>query len=365
MERILLTGAGGRLGVVHARALKLGLPQAHLIGVDADLYRLQRAGTDETHLVPKASDPDYIPVLRSIIRETRASLVLPNVTADIAVLSAARDELGCQTFLPEHATIELCDDKAASNAAWQKAGVPVPRSMLVNDEADLKQAFEELGPDLWVRAISGSGATGALPVSDMDRAVKWIDLNNGWGRQFMAAERLSAETVSWESVWRDGRLIMAQARRRLYWEFGRIAMSGVSGIAGAGEAVSDPEVDRIAMNAVRTVAQRPHGILGVDMAYDRNGTPKVTEINAGRFMSGGVCHFAASDFNIPAVAAEVALGGRPDFSPPLLNPLKPGLIFVSGLDREPVFTTRAELEKQRNVLASRLEGSSRAPAMAR
>jgi carbamoyl-phosphate synthase large subunit len=354
----MLTGAGGRLGVVHARALKKADPSLHLIGIDADPFRIYRAATDEIHLVPRSSSPDFITVLRETVRRTRADLLLTNVTADIAVISAARDDIGCKTFLPEHTTIQTCDDKARSNAAWQEAAVPVPRSMSVATRADLERAFKELGPELWLRSVSGSGATGALPVSDMETGIRWIDLNRGWGR-FMAAERLGAETTSWESVWQDGRLVVAQARKRLFWEFGRIAMSGISGIAGAGEAVADPEVDRIGMSAVKAVSQRPHGVLGVDLAYDRNSKPKVTEINAGRFMSGGVCHFAAADFNIPIAAVRAALGEDPGFEPPLLNPVTPGLIFVSGLDREPVFTTHAEVKKLQAGMAARMKSAKR------
>jgi carbamoyl-phosphate synthase large subunit len=118
------------------------------------------------------------------------------------------------------------------------------------------------------------------------------------------------------------------------------------------------------MNAVRAVSTRPHGVLSVEIGNDRQGAPKVIEIKAGRFSSSGVCHFAAADFNIPAVAADIALGGKADFSPPLLNPLKPGIVFVSGLDKEPVFTTRGELERQCNELAARMSGSSRHAVLA-
>ena len=354
MTRIMLTGAGGRLGVVHARALKNADPSLHLIGVDADPFRLQRALTHEKYLIPRSSDPDFVPAVRAIVEQTGANLLLTNVTADIPAISAARERVGCRVFLPDHATIMLCEDKVASNRIWQNAGVPVPRSMAIATRVDLEKALEQLGPEIWLRAVSGSGATGALPVSNLGDAVHWLELNNGWGR-FMAAELLGTETVSWESIWRDGELIVAQARKRLFWEFGRISMSGVSGIAGAGETVADPEVDRIAMAAVSAVTSRPNGVLGVDLAYDKHGDPMVTEINAGRFMSGGVCHFAAVDINIPSIAVKVALGDDTGFAPPLVNPMNSGLIFVSGLDNEPVFTTHDSINKLRDDLSNTLK----------
>ena len=104
----MLTGAGGRLGVVHARALKKADPTVYLIGVDGDPFRIHRAATDEIHLVPRSSDPDFIPSLRETIHQTRPDLLLTNVTADIPVISEARDDIGCKTFLPERATVRLC-----------------------------------------------------------------------------------------------------------------------------------------------------------------------------------------------------------------------------------------------------------------
>lgn len=344
-----MSGAGGRLGVLHARALKQADPSLYLIGIDADPIRITRAETDEVHLVPRASDPAYIPVVAQVVLQTDADLLLTNVTADIPAISAGRDRLGCTTFLPDHETVMLCEDKAASNAVWQKAGVPVPSSMRINDQGDLKQAFDEYGEKIWLRAVVGSGASGALPVSDMESAISWINLNKGWGR-FMAAELLGPQTVSWESVWSNGELVVAQSRRRLYWEFGRIAMSGVSGIAGAGEAIADPEIDQVGLAAVRAVAERPNGVLGVDVAYDMEGNPKVTEINPGRFMSGASCHFASKFFNVPYAAVQAAFGEDGGFQRPLLNPVTPGTIFVSGLDRVPVFTTRFEIEQRKSSL---------------
>ena len=341
--------------MVHARALRQANPDLTLIGVDADAFRINRALTDKNYLVPRSSNPEFIPVLNQVIECTGADLLLTNVTADIPTISGNRDRLNCRVFLPDHETVMLCEDKAASNEVWEKNGVPVPRSMSINSEDDLKTALAELGPDIWLRAIQGSGASGALPVSDIKTGVKWIDLNDGWGN-FMAAERLGAVTTSWESIWSDGELIAAQGRKRLFWEFGRIAMSGVSGIAGAGETVSDPEVDEIALKAIRAVANRPHGVLGVDMAYDRHGVPKVTEINPGRFMSGGVCHYASVDVNFPGIEIEVALSGSVPSGSPRINPMQPGRIFVSGLDNQPIFTTHSEVAALREGLAEMSEG---------
>jgi len=71
--------------------------------------------------------------------------------------------------------------------------------MLIRADDDLRQAFLELGDELWLRAIKGTAGQGSLPVSDFHFAKDWIDFHHGSG-QFMAAERLTSRSVSWESI---------------------------------------------------------------------------------------------------------------------------------------------------------------------
>ena len=92
-------------------------------------------------------------------------------------ISIARDSLGTRTFLPRHETLLLCDSKMASYERWSQAGVPVPQSVMINTEADLRRAFKDIGNQLWLRNISGTGGKGSLPVSDFDIAKRWIDLS--------------------------------------------------------------------------------------------------------------------------------------------------------------------------------------------
>jgi phosphoserine aminotransferase len=42
---------------------------------------------------------------------------------------------------------------------------------------------------------------------------KWIEKHNGWG-DFVAAELLTPDTVTWLSLWHEGELIVAQTRIR-------------------------------------------------------------------------------------------------------------------------------------------------------
>src|SRR5262245_10526307 len=120
-RRILVTGAGGSPAANFVRSLRESPEPFHLIGVDCNRYYLQRAETDERHLVPEADDPDYLPLLRGLVAESGAELVYSQPDQEIRVISEHRAELGARTYLPDHPTIELCQDKLASFERWREA----------------------------------------------------------------------------------------------------------------------------------------------------------------------------------------------------------------------------------------------------
>jgi carbamoyl-phosphate synthase large subunit len=360
MKRILVTGAGGSPSVGFTRSLRAAHEQFYIIGFDTNPYNLQRAETDERYLVPKVSSPDYLPVVLDIIRETKPDLIHVQISAEMIAISELRDRLPCRTFLPKHETILICEDKYASYEIWRRAGLKVPETMMINNSEDLRAAFSELGPRLWLRFISGSAGRGALPTSDFEEARLWIDFRKGWG-QFSASECLEEQTITWQSIWKNGELLVAQGRKRLYWEFANRAPSGVTGITGTGVTVSDPVVDDIAIRAIRAIDQQPDGIFGVDLTYDRNGVPNLTEINIGRFFTTHQ-FFTQAGLNMPHIFVQAGLDEKLPHIPRQVNPLTPGLAWVRGMDVLPVLTTEqaiARVVEDLKTRSQRVSDSSR------
>ncbi len=271
MIKVLVTGAGGSPALNFVRSLREA-GDYYLIGVDANMYSLCRAETDEKHLVPVASDENYIPVMKQIIAETEPDLVHPQHSREVPVIGKHRHELGARVFLPRQTAVNVCDDKMLSYDYWQAAGITVPETMMVFTHADIDRAFSVLGPKVWIRATSGSGGRGAITITDPHFAYYWIDEHKGWGN-FSISEYLSPDSVVWQSIWDHGKLVVAQGRRRLYWEFGSKFLSGVSGMTGAGEIVSDPVVDQVAISSIKAIDACPGGVWGVDMTYNSEGIP--------------------------------------------------------------------------------------------
>ena len=125
-------------------------------------------------------------------------------------------------FFPDKKTVRICQDKFESYKRWKEKGLSQPRTLFLNNEKDIKKAFEELGEKIWVREIKGSGGKGSLLVDNIEEAKSWIDFRGGWGK-FTAAEYLSPQSITWQSIWNKGKLIVAQTRKRLYWELARIS----------------------------------------------------------------------------------------------------------------------------------------------
>ncbi|MBI4845290.1 MAG: carboxylate--amine ligase [Candidatus Omnitrophica bacterium] len=356
MKRILFTGAGGSPATNFIRSLKKAPEPFYFIGVDCDKFYLQRAEVDKKYLVPKAKEKDYIPVLKSLIKETRPDFLFSQVDMELEMISKYRDELGVKTFLPDPETIKICQNKFLSYQKWEQAGIKAPKTIMINDRSDLKRAFSEIGNKLWIREIKGAFGKGSLPVTTFKQAEIWVELNNGWGN-YSAAECLDADSmVTWQSIWKDGELIVAQSRKRLYWEFGNRVLSGVTGLTGTGITVADDKVDGLAQKIIFAIDKKPHGIFSVDMTYDNQGVPNPTEINIGRFFTTHQ-FFTEAGLNMPYIFVKIAFGE--DYPKPSrkINPLPSNLAWIRGLDFLPILTDmekinsyERELEKRRTTL---------------
>ena len=246
----------------------------------------------------------------------------------------------------------MCLDKFQSFEAWKRAGIRVPMTKLIANEEDLHVAFAEFGPKVWLRDIKGAAGKGSFPTDEYEKALHWINLNQGWGH-FTAAECLTENSVTWMSIWNEGELIVAQGRKRMYWELGNRAVSGVTGITGAGVTYANPEFDVLAQKVIHAVDSKPHGIFSVDMTYDKNGIPNPTEINIGRFFTTHY-FFTKAGLNMPEILIRLVYG---ESLPPLekkCNPLPSDLVWIRGVDFEPVLTTMSAVEEKVHELDQRI-----------
>lgn len=350
MAKILVAGAGGAPseGVIHSL---LQNPANEVIGMGSEPTDLVLSKAIRKYHVPYANHPEYKAVLLSILRDEKPDLIHFQNDLEIYYASLLRKDIeaeGVKVFMPEHEVIDVCVHKYKTWERFQAAGVKVPMNMRIHDEADLAEAFSKLADEsgkIWLRAGSiGGGGKGALPTASFEFAKAWIDHYDGWG-DFIAAQMLTSRTVTWLSIWHEGELVVAQARARHGWTHGNRAISGVTGVTKVGKTVSDEAVTQVAIDAVKAVSQRPHGIFGVDMAYDRDGLPNPTEINISRFFTT-VRFFTEAGINFPEIFKALALEEALPVERGTINPLPEGLMWLRGMDVEPRLVSAAVLESE-------------------
>lgn len=301
--RIVLTGAGGPAAIGVARSLK-----AHyLVGVDSDEYALKFSETDERVRICSADDPDYLSALNRIIHTTGADFVHAQPDPEVRVISDSRDLVDAKTFLPSQETVQLCQNKWRAIKRMGASGVPVPRTIPLVGPFDLDRAASEFNNKFWVRENVGAAGKGAFLANGYTTASMWVEgINKGWGR-FQAAEYLPGRCFTWQSLWKDGRLVAAQGRERLKWALANRSVSGVTGITGVARISNDPRLDDIGKRAVYAMEASPNGIFGVDMKENAGGVPCVTEINIGRFFTT-IEFFTQLGLNFPDLYARSAMG---------------------------------------------------------
>lgn len=358
MKKIMIAGAGGAPTENVIASLKQDGAE-RIVGIGSEPYDMVLSAADVRYQVPYAGSAGYESRLLRIIDKERPDFAHFQNDLEIREVSRIRDRLldaGVKLFMPTHDVVETCVNKGKTAQIWMREGIRIPQTMMINDTRDLKDAFQRLGDKdgaIWLRSTVGGGGKGALPTSDYDFARHWIDRFNGWG-DFTAAELLTRDTVTWLSIWHEGELVVAQARKRDSWNFGNRTLSGVTGITRVGVTTSDETVTQVALDAIKAIDPKPHGIYGVDMTYDKDGFPNPTEINIARFFTT-VFFFTAAGLNMPKIYKDIALYDSFPSLDKKINPLPEGLIWIRGMDRLPVLTTKEEISQDINLMVAQDE----------
>jgi hypothetical protein len=345
MSRIQVGGAGGAPSNNFIRSLKESNRIDHIIGTTCIPSDLLLANVNEKYLVPPASSPDYHHQLLQTLKKSRPDFIHLQNDYEVRAVSRIRNDiksLGVKLFLPKEDTIENCVDKQKSYEIWNKSGIKVAKTILLNNEADLKRAYNELGSKIWIRAVDGGGGRGSLPSDNYDFSKIWIDRFNGWGT-FTASELLSEKTATWQSIWYEGELVVAQTRRRHSWVHGNRTLSGVTGVTGVGETYSCDTINQVSIDSILSIDPRPHGIFSVDLTYDFNNFPNPTEINIARFFTTHY-FFTKAGLNFPEIYCDIGIDNKFPSLTKKINPLPDGLLWIRGMDQEPILTNTLEFE---------------------
>ena len=357
MKTVLVTGAGGPLGVNFCRSLQASGEALRIVGTDANRWHLPLSLCDQTYLIPFARSREaYQQALLEIAERESVDVIIPTHPVEVRAVAELRDagQLGgMQTALPATSVLDISDDKARTQRVLQGAGLAVPRTQLLHNEQDVRRAFAELkdgdGP-IWVR---GSGAPGlgiggaALPCRSVSVAMAWIEHYDGYGKM-AASEYLPGANLSWMALFSQGTLVACGARERLEYVLPHVSPSGITGAPAVSRTIEAPALAEMGERAVRAIDPHPHGVYFVDFKGDKAERPLITEINGGR--CGTTIHFyTEAGCNFPQLLTQLASAGTLQ---PLENArscIAPGQYWVRTLDCGPALVRENDFDSYPRV----------------
>lgn len=288
MATLLITGAGSAAAENLIRSLRAGDSALALLGCNDDRFALKRTAADARYLVPSAASARFIGSLSELISSRRIDLIIPTTDLHVRALSQGRRRLRGTLFLPKREVIDLCRDKYRLTRTLRNRGIAAPLTYRVEALGTLDDVFARFGPrrPLWCRPRTGTCARGGAAVANPEQARSWIRIWNQMRglpiRSFTVSEYLPGREILCQSVWNNGRLVLANTFERLsYFGVDNIP-SGVTSLSSLAKTVDEPRVVELCRTAIRAVAPRASGVFSLDVKEDVRGEPHVTEINAGR-----------------------------------------------------------------------------------
>ncbi len=170
MIRVLVTAiGGGGHGDQILKALRLATPGSYTIfGADANPYCPQASQVERFVTLPLARDPEYMTVLLRHCKELGVQALFHGCEPELLLFTANRNYIeDAGIFLPinETALIQLCMDKAKTNARLAELGFPAPRYISVTSESE----FEAIDwfPVVVKPAVGGGGSANVFIAQDM------------------------------------------------------------------------------------------------------------------------------------------------------------------------------------------------------
>jgi carbamoyl-phosphate synthase large subunit len=326
--RILSLGAGGSAADNFTKCVR---HRHYVVGADTNEYLLHLSCAHDTVMLDtRPADDDHLGEILEVCRRFDLDFVHAQPDEEalfVAENARALQRCGIRTLMPAAGVVDTCQDKLKTAQLLGPELAP---------ESHAYPRRPSPSAPYWLRATTGAGSLGALPVENMTQAKPWVDMwqRRNPGLKFMVAELLPGPDRSWTSVWRAGELISHVARERVQYMGARLSPSGQTSTPQVARLIHDEALTDLCVRSIQKIDYRPNGIYYVDTKGHPDGTQRVTEINAGRFNTT-INAWAAAGLNLPLTYLYAAEGliTAPD---PTIDQYRTGL-WIRQPDMEPRF----------------------------
>lgn len=277
--RILVTGVGAPPGLAALRSLSASGLDVSLIAADAQAYAagLYEPGAEAVILPSARQGETYRAAVKRLCAERAVDVVLPGSEAEAAALAPVAADWraeGVEVPVPSPDVLRFGIDKGALLERAAALGLPAPRTLLIEDEADLQRWSG--GYPCVLKPRSSRGARGVSYPDGFDALVRdWRVTRASEGpcvvQTYIPGGAETVYTVG--AVFLHGRLILSTVHHKLATH----PPSG--GAATAGQTVRDEAIRKAGL-AVLEATGPWHGFAAVELKRSTpDAEPLLLEIN--------------------------------------------------------------------------------------
>jgi len=252
-----------------------------------------------------------VSAIREEVSRRSHRVVVPVDDITLSVVSQARSQFEGLAALPfpEFETVQLAHDKGALAALAEEKGIPVPKTVVMRDPADLESAITHVGFPAVVKA-----RVSRFPLGGQWRdggAVHYVRTASGLDEVIRAVREVVPCPLVQEHIPGEGRglfVLMNRGRLRAAFAHRRIREKPPSGgVSVLSESVAlDPQLLEHAERILD--ALKWHGVAMLEFKRDaRDGVSKLLEIN-GRFW-GSLQLAVDSGVDFPYLLYRLAVDG--------------------------------------------------------
>jgi carbamoyl-phosphate synthase large subunit len=290
---VLITAASRRVPLIQAfaQALKrLGF-RGNVVTTDMNNLSPGLYFGSRHYIVPLTTDPQYIPIIKSICFRERIHLLIPTIDDELPLFGRHKEDfkaMGIQVAVSSENTGFVCNDKHRTARFLLEKGIPFARTWLPGE-----LNFRLLQYPLFLKPRTGRGSVGAFAIHNERELRFFLDyVPDPIVQEFLPGKEFTIDLLADFS----GKVISVVPRERMVVR---------SGVTDRGQTLNHSGMIQLAVRTAEALDIRgPANI----QAKLNNGTATLFEVNP-RF-SGGIPLTIAAGADFPGWLIEMCSGRR-------------------------------------------------------
>lgn len=172
MKNILVTGAGAVLGQGILRCIKEGKTEYFVHTADPDWKSTGHWLGNKAHIIPLATDPNYLARIEQIIKKEHIDVLLIGTDVELPIFAKEKKrlekELNVHIVVSKEFVIDIANDKWKTAEFLKKNSLPYPYSYLTTDNEGMKLLTQKAEFPYLAKPVDGARSKGLFVVNNND-----------------------------------------------------------------------------------------------------------------------------------------------------------------------------------------------------